>query len=102
MENLHKKDAELLIKLSVEELDPAQIRLIKMINSLVNQVLTAEDEAEYFELSAALIKKSAEIIKASHYAKNNKKLPVARQALEFAFDFFSENLIEDDLGNIDN
>lgn len=102
MENLHKKKSELQINLSSEDLDSTQVRLIKMMNSLMNQILTAEDETEYFELSAALIKKSAEIIKASDYAKKNKDLPVGKQAVEFSIDFFQDSLIDDEYGNIDN
>ncbi len=99
--DLSKKDLELLINLNTEELDSVQIRLIKSMNALMTQLLTAEDEAEYFELSAALVKKSSEVIKASNFSKS-KNPHIAKQALEFAFDFFQDGIIDDENGNVDN
>lgn len=100
MQSLSQKDKELLIKLNVEELTPTQVRLIKSVNSLLAHVLTAEDEAEYFEVSAELMRKTAELIKQSHYACDHKEMSYGEQAVEFAVDFLNDNMI--DKASIDN
>lgn len=99
MQDLQKKN-ELMIKLSTEELNPTQVRLIKNINGLISQLITAEDEAEYFDLSAEFLRKAAEVIKHSQFAQCNKEMNYGEQAIEFAVDFINEQLAESD--NIDN
>jgi uncharacterized protein YaaN involved in tellurite resistance len=102
MQNLNPKDKELHIKLSTEELSQTQVRLIKSINGLMAQLLTAEDESEYFELSSELLKKAAEIIKHSHFANQDTLMNYGDQAVEFAVDFLNESLDNNKVGNIDN
>ena len=93
---------ELLLKLNTEEMTPTQIRLIKSVNALISHVLTAEDETEYFEVSAELIRKTAELIKHSSFAASNTSIPYGEQAVEFAVDFLNESLDSGKIGNIDN
>jgi hypothetical protein len=102
MENLVKKEKELQISLNTEELTGTQIRLIKTMNALMSQLLTAEDESEYFELSSELLKRAAEIIKHAHFTQQNSKLNYGEQAVEFALDFLNESLMNNKLDNIDN
>jgi len=102
MEDLEKKEKELVLKLNTENLNPTQVRLIKSMNALILQILTAEDESEYFELSASLVSKTAEIITHSDFINSKEHSHLASQALEFAIDFFYENLAKKNLGNIDN
>jgi hypothetical protein len=102
MQNLSHKSNELHIKLNVEELTPTQIRLIKNLNSLMALVLTAEDEPEYFENAAQLMKKTAEIIKHSSFAENCTTMSYGEQAVEFAVDYLNEQLDEQKISNIDN
>ncbi len=99
MQHLTPKEKELLIKLNIEELTPVQVRLLKSLNSLLTSVVTAEDESEYFESSAALMKKAAELIKSSNFAKTNKNMNYADQAVEYAVDFLSEDSDKDNLDN---
>lgn len=102
MQGLGQKEKELNIKLNIEELTPTQVRLIKSVNSLLSHVLTAEDEAEYFEMSAELMKKTAELIKHSTFAEDHKNMSYGEQAVEFAMDFLNESLDQKKIHNIDN
>lgn len=102
MQDLNKKESELLIKLNVEEMSAVQVRLVKSINSLMAHILTAEDEAEYFDASANFMKKAAEIIKQADFVKNNPGMQYAEQAVEFAVDFLAESIDENKVGSIDN
>jgi hypothetical protein len=101
MQDLNK-EKDLLIKISTQELTPTQVRLLKSINSLMSHVLSAEDESEYFETSAELLRKTAELIKHADYAQNNKDISYGEQAVEFAVDFLNETLQTNGLHNIDN
>lgn len=102
MQRLSQKDKELNIKLNTEDLNPTQVRLIKAVNALMGQLLTAEDESEYFELSAELLRKTAEAIKHAHFAGQNNDMSYGDQAVEFALDFLNDSLNQSNLGNVDN
>lgn len=102
MQKLEQKENELTIKLSVEELSPTQIRLIKSMTSLMVHALSAEDESEYFETSSQLLKKAAELIKHANFAENHKAMAYGEQAVEYSIDFLNESLSDNKLGNIDN
>ncbi len=102
MEGIEKKEKELILKLNTENLNAAQMRLLKSMNALILQILTAEDESEYFELSASLLTKASEIITHSEFVNSKENSHLATQALEFAMDFFFDNLNQKNLGNIDN
>ncbi|HXH29499.1 MAG TPA: hypothetical protein VNJ01_01680 [Bacteriovoracaceae bacterium] len=101
MQNHIQKDNELVIKLNTEELSPAQIRLLKNINTLLIHTLAAEDEAEYFDASAQLLRKTAELIKQSSFVEKNKYMSFGEQAVEFAIDSLNESL-EELMSNVDN
>ena len=102
MHGLGKTEKELLLKLNTEEMTLTQIRLIKSVNALISHVLTAEDETEYFEVSAELIRKTAELIKHSDFAVSNSSMPYGNQAVEFAVDFLNDSMDSGKIGNIDN
>lgn len=102
MQDLSKKTNEVSITLNTDELSPAQVRLIKSINSLLGHVLIAEDETEYFEISSELMKKTAELIQLAGFAEANKNMAYGEQAVEFAVDFLHEALDRKKLHNIDN
>lgn len=102
MQDLRANSKEILLKINAEELTPTQVRLIKSVTSLLSQVLTADEESEYFEMSADLMKKVAETIKHSDFADKNKGMSYGTQAVEFAIDFINESLDQNKLNNIDN
>jgi len=98
MNNMLLKDSELMIKLSTQELNAKQIRLIKTMNSIMTYMLTATDEAEYFDASAQLMKISSELIQASNFASFHQEIPYGHQAVEYAMDCVHDT--ED--GDLDN
>lgn len=102
MHGLTKDNKELTIKLSTEELNSHQVRLIKSMNALMAHLLTADNEAEFFEGSAEFMKKAAEVIKATHFAGKNTNMDYGTQAVEFAVDFINESMDENKLHNMDN
>jgi len=102
MESLAKKDKELFLKMETEGLSTTQIRLIKNIHSLLAAVVTSEEEGEYFEASAELVKKAAELIKHSNFPITNKNISYGDQAVEFAVDSVNESMNENKMNNFDN
>lgn len=102
MEAVDKKNKEILVKFNTDELTPHQIRLIKNVHSLLAAVLTSEEEGEYFDASADLMKKAAELIKCSNFGIKNKTMAYGLQAVEFAVDSLSESLENNTTENIDN
>lgn len=102
MQHLTKKDHELLIKLNVEEMTPTQVRLLKHITSLLTNVVSADEEAEYFDSSSELFKKVAELVKHSQFAEANRNMNYGEQAVEFAVDNLNESLDSNNLHNMDN
>lgn len=97
-----RKDKELVIKLNIEDLTPTQVRLLKSVTSLISQVLSADDESEYFEVSAELMRKTAETIKHAEFANQNKSMAYGDQAVEFAIDFLNESMDQNKIHNLDN
>lgn len=102
MEGLTHKEKELLLKVNTEGLSAVQVRLIKTVHALLCNVLTSDEEAEYFEGSAELLKKAAELIKASQFALEHPEMSYGSQAVEFSVDSLNEALEEDKLQNFDN
>lgn len=102
MQDLKQNNKELHIKFNVEELTPTQVRLLKSVTSLMTHVLSADEESEFFEMSAELMRKVAETIKHSDFANKNKEMSYGTQAVEFAVDFLNETLDQNKVHNIDN
>lgn len=98
------KDTTLNLKIDTFDLNNSQVRLLKHINTLLVHVLSAEDEAEYFEISAELIKQTATLIKTSNYLSGSaaQKNMIAQQAVEYAIDFLNEKLSEENSILLDN
>lgn len=95
------KEKELLLRLDVEGLTPTQVRLIKSIHSLLANLVAADEEAEYFEMSSQLMKKTAEAIKHSSFPLEHKSMNYGEQAVEFGIDSLNEAIV-DRLKNLDN
>jgi hypothetical protein len=102
MQAHEQKNKEMHLKLDLEGLNPSQIRILKSIHSLLAGVVAAEDEAEYFKMSADLMKKTAELIKQSNFALEQKGIAYGDQALEFSIDTLTEALEETGANNLDN
>lgn len=102
MHQLSKKEQELLIKLNVEEMSSTQVRLLKNITALLTSVVSADEEAEFFDSSSELFKKVAELVKHSQFAETNRKMNYGEQAVEFSIGNLNETLDSQNLHNIDN
>lgn len=100
----HSKKEELILKLETSELDPHQVRSLKALHVVLASVVTAEDEAEYFEGAAELMKLCAAIIKQSHFTETAKAegINYGDQAVEFAIDSVNEAMNESKVINFDN
>ena len=101
MKSLSDRNKEILLQLNTEGLTPTQVRLLKNIHSLLNNILSCEDESEFFETSAGLFKKTAELIKYSQFSAQNKNMSYGHQAIEFALDNLNEEL-NNRIQNLDN
>ncbi len=91
---LNKKQP-ISIQLDSSELSPAQIRLIKSLNTIVAHVLTTDDESEFFEGSAECMRLCASLIKQSYFAqelKDQDQIPYADQAIEYSMDVLQDSL----------
>ena len=102
MHTLSQKEKELLMKLNTEGLSATQVRLVKSIHALLANVVSSDDESEYFESSAELLRKTAELIKHSNFALDNKSMSYGDQAVEFAVDTLNESMDENKIQNLDN
>lgn len=102
MERVLKKDKVITMKLDTEELSPIQLRLIKSIHSLMASVISTEEESEYFECGADLLKKAVELIKHSNFAEENKKISYGTQAVEYALDSLNETIENESSKHFDN
>ena len=102
MQSFDQKEKELLMKIDTEALSASQLRLVKTIHALMANVLTCDEEGEYFEASAELLKKAAELIKTAQFAQENKAMSYGDQAVEFSVDTLNEAIEEDKLKNFDN
>ena len=102
MHSLNQKQNELVMKMETEGLTSTQVRLIKSVHALLATVVTADEEGEYFDASAELLRKTAELIKHSNYAIENKQIAYGDQAVEFAVDFLNESMDENKIQNMDN
>lgn len=83
------------LTIDTAEMDTAQIRLIKRINSIVCNMMVTDDESEYFQLSSELLKLTGQSIKDANFSKywsENSNIKYADQALEFGVDALSEEL----------
>jgi hypothetical protein len=100
----HTSDKKLILTLDIEELTPAQVRLIKSVHSTLAHVLTTENEGEYFEASAEIMKICASLIKQSHFANTGKKekIAYADQALEYSMDMLNEHVTTNKSLNFNN
>lgn len=96
------KNKDLTMKMNTEELTVTQVRLVKSIHALLANVLVADEEGEYFEASAELMKKTAELIKHANFSTDNKGIAYGDQAVEYSVDTLNEAMEENKVNNFDN
>jgi len=103
MTHLDKKSIK--VDFDTTELNSQQIRLIKSICTMLNHVLVTDDEGEYFDGSAELMRMVASAVKQANFTTEwaeNQQIPYAQQALEFCIDMVSDQMYQDDIIKHDN
>ncbi len=101
----HKKSKKFeTITINTEELSPHQVRLIKVVNSLMQHVLSTEEEEEYFNGSSELLRTCASLIKQANFVDQSTKgyIPYAEQALEYGIEILSEHIDDSKVILFDN
>jgi hypothetical protein len=89
------EEKKINISIDVTELNDAQVRLIRTINTMLTHVMSTEEEDEFFDSSAELMKLMGTAVKQANfnsYMKKINSIPYAEQALEFSLDSFTENM----------
>lgn len=98
-----KNDSQNILnfKVDTEKLSTTQIRLLKNLHTLAINLLSCSHEEDYFEQSAALLKKAVEVMRYSQFSDQRENLLFVEQAIEYAIDNVSE-LSWDNINNFDN
>lgn len=91
-----------MMKMDTDGLTATQVRLVKSMHALLAHVLAADEEAEYFDASAELLRKTAELIKHANFAEENTQIAYGDQAVEYAVDFLHESMDTNKIHNMDN
>jgi hypothetical protein len=95
---------QLTLTYDTTELSPAQIRLIRRVHSTLADLLTTDEEGEYFEGSAELMRVCAELIRLSHFSDSKVKtetIPYGEQAVEYSMECLQDQIERGPVG-LDN
>tara|TARA_Y100000385_G_C12822151_1_gene520854 strand:+ start:170 stop:487 length:318 start_codon:yes stop_codon:yes gene_type:complete len=96
---------KLHVEFDTTELNSQQIRLIKSICTMLNHILTTDDECDYFDGSAEMMRMVASAVKQANFTAEwceNENIPYAQQALEFCIDSIADQMNEDEVTKYDN
>ena len=89
-------EKKLTVEFDITELTPAQVRLIRSLNTVLAGLVTTDDEGEFFEASAEMMRACASLIKQSKFtseaSKQKKTIPYGDQALEYSIDTLQEQM----------
>ena len=105
MATTHLEQKSVKFEFDTTELNSSQIRLIKGICSMLNHTLTTDDEGEYFEGSAELMRMIASAVKQSNFTtewNDDQTIPYSQQALEFCVDSIADQMYSNDIVKHDN
>ena len=99
-----EKNGQLQIHLDISTLNPAQVRLLKKITTSLQEVVTSEEEYEFFEGSAELMKLCGQLIQQAQFVHAHQAgpIPYAKQALEFSIDHLTDSLHKGRSLRVDN
>lgn len=103
--NFNPTTKEIDLTLDASELSSAQIRQIRSLANMIHQVLTVEDESDFFEGSAELLRLCGALIKQSNYVVKNMKehkINYSDQALEYAIETLQDHMISSKVVKYDN
>lgn len=94
---------KVIINFDESKLSAAQVRLIKTMNALLLHNMTTENEGEFFDSCAELMRVCAGIINQSKFPSEAKEnIPYAKQAIEYSIDILQEHVEEDKITRLDN
>lgn len=99
------KNNTVKIEIDTQDLSTQQVRLLRSINTMMLHVLKAEDEEQYFEGSAELLRMCAALVSQAHFnesSKNHTSIPYSQQALEYAMDIVVEYIEKQKVVSYDN
>ncbi|MFG1484259.1 hypothetical protein ABMA77_01380 [Halobacteriovorax sp. RZ-1] len=94
--------SKLTIDIDTSELTPAQLRAIKTINMLMAHIVTTEDEADFFDGTAEVMRICASLVKQSKFCQGNSSIPYGDQALEFSIELLTELMESSSVVKYDN
>ncbi len=96
----------LTIQLDSSELNPAQERLIRYMNSMLLSALTSKDEGEYFESSNEAMRMLASLIRRANFNESTlaqaKDIPYETQVLEYCMETINDDIIDNKTVIFDN
>jgi hypothetical protein len=95
---------QLSFHFNTEQLAPAQIRLLQGIMDSLDEVAKSEDEGDYFQACAELMRQCAGLIQQSRFVqlKAESSIPYGTQALEYSLDILEECREKSKTLNYDN
>ena len=77
------------------DLNKVQSRLLRSLNHTLNQIISTNNEQDFFFLSSEAMRLLASLIKQSNFQQNHNKsfdIPYADQAIEFSIDSLIEKI----------
>jgi hypothetical protein len=98
---------ERMIKIEVDGNDftPQQIRLIRSLTTMLAHVMVTDNEEEYFEGSAEVMRMCAALIKQAQFTDKLKgidNISYAQQALEYSMDVLQDYVANSKVVTYDN
>ena len=100
--NIRRKNQVISIDIDTTGMEPAQIRLLRSLNSMISFLLKADNESDYFDASAEAITLCASIIKQAHLPNENNQIEYANQALEYSIDILGDRIHNSKIIQYDN
>ena len=89
-----------LSDISLDKMNPAQIRLIRSVASVIKSLLETKKESDFFNNSAELMRLSASLIKQSSFSLED---PLhSNQALEYSLDILQDYMANAKVISYDN
>lgn len=93
------------LSIKTEGFTESQIRLIKSLHSLIENVLFTKEEDDYFDSSAEIIRICASLIKQAQFIKElevKSEIPYSQQVLEYSIDLLEESINNSDIIRYDH
>jgi hypothetical protein len=104
MEEHMSSEKNLTVEFETTNLTSDQIRMIRTVCTILMQVVGTDEESEFFEESAELLRKCAALITESKYGKASRdgEIPYATQAIEYSLEILQDYLSESKVVAYDN